>query len=609
MRKFIPFIIICLFCFKINAQITEAYPTSQRYLFNPYNRDSVYIDSARHYLNIFTLGDNITNGYLSDYLSGTFSPCNEYQMYPLSYDSNIQVYGVAIPLDFALPIPRGFKNFGYYWEEDNLGPRDDSIRNIYWQTFVDSMHVLWPSVTYDFIVSGERRIYERYIYFIQKNEDPQHPIRITDSVKIQYGINAVGWNRLQLPKLYNCTPQNYAHSGGYIVPTLEVYFDHPHNVNDTFFVGNTELVFKYFNPFYSYGTSYYSVPPGVISNYTEDYAPSFNGVFRSDNGDFIPRQTCEYYTDDPRWWRQARYPGSIDNSYMDSIWGGPMAIVAPPPCMEPNAVRMTQVGYDSATVEWNIPVGVSHCRLEYGPQGFASGTGTVVDSLTEGRFLMQGLDENTAYEVRVACWCIYAEEYSDTVSVGFRTAYACSPVPAVTNCAVTDTTIALAWLIPDSADYTDVEYGPAGFAEGEGTSKPHITRNYHGYGTLMMSGLEPRTAYEVRMRNYCSHSDAMSEWFSFDTMTTWTDTTTEGINAVLQEQVSLRPNPATTRVQVASPVAMTHIVVTDLQGRTLLELPVTADTAEFDTSTWPRGTVIVTIHTAQGKAVKKLALK
>ena len=286
-----------------------------------------------------------------------------------------------------------------------------------------------------------------------------------------------------------------------------------------------------------------------------------------------------------------------------------MAIVAPPPCMVPNELRMTQVGYDSATVEWNIPVGVSHCRLEYGPQGFASGTGTIVDSLTEGRYCMHNLDENMAYEVRVACWCIYAEEYSDTVSVGFRTTYTCPPVPAVTSCAVTDTTIALAWLIPDSADYTDVEYGPAGFAEGEGTSKPHITRNYYGYGTLMMSGLEPRTAYEVRMRNYCSHSDAMSEWFSFDTMTTWTDTTTEGINAVLQEQVSLRPNPATTRVQVASPVAMTRIVVTDLQGRTLLELPATADTAEFDTSTWPRGTVIVTVHTAQGKAVKKLALK
>ena len=464
------------------------------------------------------------------------------------------------------------------------------------------MHVLWSAFLAPLSPTGERRIYERYIYFVQKTDDPLHPIIITDSVKIQYGINAVGWNRLQLPKLYNCTLQYFY---GFRVPTLEVYFDRPHNVNDTFFVGNTAFLIDYGR----YASNrFYSVVKATTV-YMRDLASRLSGPFRSDNGDFRPYQGFNFGCDDPRAWPHIKYPGSIDNSFMDNLWGGPMAIVAPPPCMVPNNLRMTQVGYDSATVEWNIPVGVSHCRLEYGPQGFSPGSGTVVDSLTEGRFLMQGLDENTAYEVRVACWCIYAEEYSDTVSVGFRTAYVCPPVPAVTNCAVTDTTIALAWWMPDSADYTDIEYGPAGFAQGEGTSKPHITRNYYGYGTLMMSGLEPRTVYEVRMRNYCSHSDAMSEWFSFDTMTTWTDTTTEGINAVLQEQVSLRPNPATTRMQVASPVAMTRIVVTDLQGRTLLELPVTADAAELDTSTWPRGTVIVSVHTAQGKAVKKLALK
>ena len=190
MRKFIPFIAICLFCLNINAQITEAYPTSQRYLFNPYNRDSVFIDSASHCHDIF-------GGEIKNYsLDGLFYPCNEYQMYPLSYGSTIQVYGVAIPVSIWMPIPRRMKHFGYYWEEDNLGPRDDSIRNLYWQTFVDSMHVLWSSVTYGITVSGERRIYERYIYFVQKTDDPLRPIIITDSVKIQYGINAVGWNRL-----------------------------------------------------------------------------------------------------------------------------------------------------------------------------------------------------------------------------------------------------------------------------------------------------------------------------------------------------------------------------------------------------------------------------
>ena len=73
MRKFIPFIAICLFCLNINAQITEAYPTSQRYLFNPYNRDSVYIDSARF------CDVNFLYGYNHAWFDGVFYPCNEYQ--------------------------------------------------------------------------------------------------------------------------------------------------------------------------------------------------------------------------------------------------------------------------------------------------------------------------------------------------------------------------------------------------------------------------------------------------------------------------------------------------------------------------------------------------
>ncbi|MCR4932301.1 MAG: hypothetical protein K5918_07695, partial [Bacteroidales bacterium] len=52
MRKLLSFIAVCFFCCNIYAQVTEAYPTSQRYLFNPYNRYSVYIDSAQHWNDI-----------------------------------------------------------------------------------------------------------------------------------------------------------------------------------------------------------------------------------------------------------------------------------------------------------------------------------------------------------------------------------------------------------------------------------------------------------------------------------------------------------------------------------------------------------------------------
>ena len=607
MKKMLAFVLLVICGYCSFCQSFEAYPTSQRYLFNPYNKDSVFVDSLE-YVTLY-YGEGVENFYTE----GNF-PCNEYQMYPASFQSPVQVYGVAIPLEMQeLPYPRGEKHYywEYYWSEESLGPRDDSIRDFYWQMFVDSMHVVWSQFNaMTLACGGERRVFEKYIYMIQKNEDPSHPIMITDSVKIRYGVNATGWNRFQRPMLYDHRDTGIGIHGGYnIVPTLEVFFDRPMMIYDTFFVGITPFLETYYwrGSFNDVNTRSYSVPLTSTSYMFDPSGCGFSGSFRSDNGEFIPHQNCAYAYDSSCWYR-ASSPGAIDLDVRFEFWGGPMAIVAPPPCMVANDVRMTQVGYDSAVVEWNIPVGVSHCLVEYGPQGYGPGEGTLVDSLLEGRYCIQGLEENTAYEVRVACWCIYDSSYSDKVSVGFRTNFGCPPVPAVLSSEVTDTTIALVWWMPDSADYTDVEYGPLGFAEGEGTLRPHITRSYFGYGSVTITGLEPYTAYEVRMRNYCSNSGAMSEWFSFDTVTTGPDTMT-AVNAVLQEQVVLQPNPATTKVSVSSPATIRRISVVDLQGRTVFDKPVMAPIAEISTADWPRGTVVVNIYTSQGTAVKKLTIK
>ena len=608
-------VILAFVCvaFCAHSQSLEAYPTSQRYLFNPYNRNNVAIDSLHYFHLIYTsiIGNSNYN------LDPEIYPCNEYQMYSAADYNPVQVYGVAIPIDFGgMPFPSGHKSLGYYWESDNLGPIDESMRDCVWQQFVDSIHVLWSDALYvdgcQWNIAGERLVKEKYVYLIQKTDDLQRPIIITDSVKINYGINATGWNRFQRPKVYDCPPpNNIVYEDGYIFPTLEIYFDHPHTLNDTFFVGNTVLVPEFIPNFESLSVSvrYNSIPPVYTSYLYDPSGCGYSGVFRSDNGEFIPRQMCEYYVDDPRWWRRASCPGAIDNSYMENVWGGPMAIVAPPPCMVANDVRMTQVGHDSATVEWNIPVGVSHCLLEYGPQGFAPGTGTVVDSVTEGRYCIHGLDEDTPYEVRVVCWCIYAEEYSDKQTVTFRTKFACPAVPEIHAIEVTDTTIALSWRIPDSADYTDVEYGPRGFAEGEGTLRPHITRGYYGYGSTTIGGLMPHTAYEVRLRNYCSNSGEVSSWYAIDTVTTGRDTSAAVIGAVLSERVVLRPNPATSKVVVESPSPITRIEAVDLQGRNLYDAPAASTTVEIATASWPRGTVVVTVYTTQGTVTKKLTLK
>ena len=208
----------------------------------------------------------------------------------------------------------------------------------------------------------------------------------------------------------------------------------------------------------------------------------------------------------------------------------------------------------------------------------------------------------------MSCRCIYEDAWSEEVSVGFTTDYRCPPVPAIVNSEVTDTTISLVWWMPDSADYSEVEYGPRGFEEGEGTFRPHITRNYFGYGQTFISGLTPYTAYEVRIRNYCSHSDALSDWFTFDTMTPGPYTDYVGIGSTQLEDVTLRPNPATSRVTVSSPYAITRIRAVDMLGRVLCDLPATSNEVELDTGDWPRGIVILHISTPHGSAVRKLTM-
>lgn len=609
MKKLYLSVLACAMFFCAYSQSLEAYPTSQRYLFNPYNRNGVQIDSIEYNRIIHDDdNDNVANFSISS--------CNRYQMYPISNDSVVQVYGVAIPVMFFFeqahrPLGKQQYLYGYYWEEDNLSPHDDSIRNWYWKTFVDSIHVLWSNFDYCTLQgSGTRLVYEKFIYLVQKTDDPLHPVIVTDSVKIQYGINATGWNRLRKPKLYNITETDIYHSGGYIVPTLEVYFDRPHNINDTFFVGNTKLGWVHNLCAVEGSPIYWPIPNcwDFLMYDPSSYSSSYSGFFRTNGLDFTVCQggsICEP-------WTPVQYPGMALNLYYGMtafFWGGPFAIVAPPPCMPAHDVRMTQVGYDSATVEWDIPVGVSHCRLEYGPQGFASGTGVVADSLTEGYFRLLNLEENTGYEVRVSCWCTYEEAYSEAVSVVFRTEYRCPPIQGLASIVVDDSTIAMVWQMADSADYSEVEYGAVGFAEGEGTLVTNITRNYGGYGYVMISGLTPGTAYEIRMRNYCGHSDTVSQWFCIDTVTTGGNPMVESIDEGWRGAVTLSPNPATTRFSLESPVAIARVVVTDLSGRIVYDKRMNSNTATIATEGWPKGLVLVAIETERGVLLRKLMIK
>ena len=199
-----------------------------------------------------------------------------------------------------------------------------------------------------------------------------------------------------------------------------------------------------------------------------------------------------------------------------------MAIIAPPPCMVPHALTVEAEHYDSVTVRWQTPVGVEYCRLEYGPEGFApgTGTGTVIDSIFADSCRIGGLQEVSSYDVYVSGWCIYDSSFSDYVDTSFTTPERCNSKFEIIRSEASDSAFTIVWQLPADASFSEALYGPIGFDLDDGTLvSPILPDNAHRC-TLSVSGLNPSTSYEIRIRNWCPYSETLSVWQSAYAATT-----------------------------------------------------------------------------------------
>ncbi|MGK4567050.1 choice-of-anchor J domain-containing protein [Flavobacterium sp. 3HN19-14] len=88
-----------------------------------------------------------------------------------------------------------------------------------------------------------------------------------------------------------------------------------------------------------------------------------------------------------------------------------------PSCFEPENFAITEIGSDSVGLEWNS-AGTSF-EIEYGPAGFAPGTGTVV-TVASSPYTLTGLTPETDYDVYIRNNC-GGGDYSTAVDLSFRT--------------------------------------------------------------------------------------------------------------------------------------------------------------------------------------------
>lgn len=164
-----------------------------------------------------------------------------------------------------------------------------------------------------------------------------------------------------------------------------------------------------------------------------------------------------------------------------------------------------------------------------------------------------------------------SEIYLDDVRVG--TSVACDAPTALTISNITAESATATWA--GTAESWTLEYGPAGFNQGSGTT---VTAQNSIY---TITGLNANTAYDVYVRANCSNN-VTSGW----SQSNFTTTSGNGINENSTSYLSISPNPTTglVRCTLNSHSANTRMQVLDIYGKLLIEQTIDGSTATLDLS-------------------------
>jgi hypothetical protein len=90
--------------------------------------------------------------------------------------------------------------------------------------------------------------------------------------------------------------------------------------------------------------------------------------------------------------------GSLSYCYLDNI-----EVNYIPSCQRPRQITSSNITTTTASLHWSAP-GANYFEIEYGPAGFAHGSGNIVTSSADS-VTLYGLNHSTRYEVYVRGLC------------------------------------------------------------------------------------------------------------------------------------------------------------------------------------------------------------
>jgi hypothetical protein len=163
---------------------------------------------------------------------------------------------------------------------------------------------------------------------------------------------------------------------------------------------------------------------------------------------------------------------------------------------------------NSVILSW-VPEGnEATWTIEYGPVGFAQGTGTMVNA-SETPFTLAGLNANNSYSfyLRANCGSNATSDWVGPINVAASSNPNCPNPLALSGLrnATVPTTVEISWTAGGTETSWQVQYGPSGFLLGSGTL---VTTNTT---SKQISGIATTGSYDFYVRSSCSSSEA-SNW-------------------------------------------------------------------------------------------------
>lgn len=237
------------------------------------------------------------------------------------------------------------------------------------------------------------------------------------------------------------------------------------------------------------------------------------------------------------------------------------------PAAPVTGVNMSNIGANTATVNWNQVPGLLWYEVRFRPVGTGSwiGGGTQVAPTTYKNLI--GLTAATDYEIEVRGFCAVNSPGSWGTTLVFRTADACPTPQNLQEINVTQTTATLTWSPIPNVSYYQIRYRKLNSAWITGTSTS---------ASKTLVGLTAGSLYEWQVRAICLPSPfSTGAWSALADFNTLAMKDADVVMNTPVDLIHVYPNPVQTTLHIDLTITenqQTHVRIHDMQGRLVREM-------------------------------------